>query len=74
MSRIKRADVDGKADRVSGMLRDGISVSVQGRNGYYGLDRYDRHGMVDTLAIGTLREIDTYLNGMVAALAIVGRD
>lgn len=73
MERITRADVDRIASTVSDSLTSGLFLQVQGRNGYYGLDLYDRDGMVDVLHIGSKREIYTYLQGMRRALLITNR-
>jgi len=71
--RITRADVDRIAESVSESLRGPLNVQAQGRNGYTALDLYDAHGAVDTLTVGTKREVYTYLQGMRRALLIVGR-
>ena len=81
MDRIKRSDVDARAQQVSDMLR-GLKVIAQGRNGYIGLDLYQREGehiqprftMVKTLTTGTKREVYEYLGAMLATLEMVGRD
>jgi galactitol-specific phosphotransferase system IIC component len=73
MPRVTRANVDSLASFVSSAL-NGLEVRAQGRNGYIGLDLYDSAGCVRTLTCGTKREVLTYLEGMRASLAIVGRD
>jgi hypothetical protein len=73
MERITRARVNLRAQAVSGLLRSGLYVSAEGRNGYIGLDLYDADGMVKNLICGNAREVYTYLGGMLEALAIVGR-
>jgi hypothetical protein len=70
--RITRTDVDRIAETVSSSLR-GLELRIQARNGYYGLDLYDGAGMVDTLTVGTKRELYTYLQGMRRALLITNR-
>lgn len=72
MERITNADLVRIAETVSDGLR-GIRVEVQRRNGYVALDRYDDHSMVDTLHVGTAREVYTYLQGMRRTLLIIGR-
>ena len=63
--RITRKDLDRIAESVSDGLAADLSVSVQGRNGYIGLD-LDRAdvGTVEMLYAGTTREVYTYLQGM----------
>lgn len=63
--RTTRADVDRIAATVSEGL-NGSTVEPQGRNGYTALDLYrDSDGAcVDTLHVGTAREVYTYLQGM----------
>lgn len=73
MERITKQQLRDRADIVSSMLRDGLHVDIQGRNGYFGLDLYDAHGMVRTLATGTKREVKLVLDGMYEGLTIVGR-
>ena len=73
MERITRQNLDTRADFVSTMLRGSLHVEAQGRSGYIGLDLYDAHGCVRTLATGTKREIYAYLGAMLDALEIVGR-
>lgn len=79
MERVQRWMVDDRAKVVSSML-NGLSVHVQGRNGYFGLDLYQETGrdnpnatLVRTLTTGTKREVYTYLAAMLDALEIVGR-
>jgi hypothetical protein len=72
MERITRTDVDRIVDTINESLK-GLNIQAQGRNGYTGLDLYDDHGMVDTLHIGTKREVYTYLQGMRRALLITNR-
>ncbi len=67
--RITREDVERIAETVSEGL-EGFRVYAQARNGYIGLDLYREPGadsesaMLDTLHIGTKREVYTYLQGM----------
>ena len=72
MDRITLTDVDRIAATISESLND-LRVEIGVRNGYFGVDMYDRHGQVDTLHIGTKREIYTYMQGMRRALLITGR-
>lgn len=72
MERITRKDVDRIAATVSESL-NGLSVVAQGRNGNTCLDLFDTDGCVDTLKIGTTREVYTYLQGMRRALLITNR-
>jgi hypothetical protein len=75
MERITRKAVDGRAEFVSALLRDGLRVVPEGRYGYIGLDLYDAHGMVRTLSTGlTKRQAYDYLGAMLETLDIVGRD
>lgn len=62
--RITQADVDRIAESVSQGM-SGYRVEAQGRNGYIGLDLFRvGDGMIDTLHVGTKREVYTYLQGM----------
>lgn len=46
-----------------------VRYSVQGRNGYIGLDRYDVDGsMIENMRCGTKREIGEFLHAMMVAL------
>jgi len=72
MDRITREDCDRIAATISEAL-NGLRIEVQGRNGYFGVDLYDAHGMVDTLHLGSKREIYTYMQGMRRTLLIIGR-
>lgn len=76
MERITREDVTQLAEVVSDRMRDGLRVEVEGRNGYFAVDLYDRHGMVRTLpgAVGTKREVYLYLRAMRETFNIIGRD
>lgn len=67
MERITRADVDRIAQTVSDKLPAGYRLQVQGRNGYFGLDRYKGDVMLDVVRTGTKRDLYTYLQGMRAA-------
>ena len=58
------ADVDRIAATVTGGLPAGYEIRVQGRNGYYGADLYRNGQMVDSLHLGTKRELYGYLQGM----------
>ena len=71
--RVTSADLERIAGTVSDSLAGGLSVCVQGRNGYFGLDLYGPAGMLDTLHVGTRREVYTYLQGMRRALLLTGR-
>lgn len=71
--RVTISDIERISSTVSESLRDGLRVEAQRRNGYTALDLYDPHGMVDTLHIGTAREVYTYLQGMRRTLLIIGR-
>lgn len=71
-SRITREDVDRIAETISESLH-GLSVRAQGRNGYTGIDLYDGRGVVETLTLGTKREVYTYLQGMRRALLLTNR-
>lgn len=62
--RITRKDVERIAAAVTDGLRGDVSLVAQGRNGYVGLDLYRDGAQVDTLHIGTTREVYTYLQGM----------
>jgi hypothetical protein len=74
MSRVTRKQVDQHAAVVSSMLRDGLRVVPEGRYGYIGLDLYDGHGMVRTIATGlSTSQAKLVLTGMYEALTIVGR-
>ena len=73
MDRVTRADVDRISETISESLTSGLYLRVQGRNGYFGLDLFDRDGMVETLHLGTKREVYTYLQGMRRALLITNR-
>lgn len=83
--RITRADVDRIAETVSHGLREyNYDLETQRRNGYLALDLYRveydwarenivRRAMVDTLHIGTTREVYTYLQGMRKLQLLTGR-
>lgn len=73
MDRISPTNVSLRAQTVSGLLRSGLYVRAQRRNGYTGLDLYDADGMIRTLTTGTSREVWNYLGAMLATLEIVGR-
>ena len=65
MDRVTRADLDRIAATVSEQLPGQRAVEVQGRNGHQAVDLYDGPSiMVDTLHVGTKREVYTYLQGM----------
>lgn len=76
MERITGSDVERIAETVSEGLTD-LKVFCQARNGYIGLDLYRRESFgdwacLDTLHVGTKREIYTYLQGMRRAQLLAG--
>jgi hypothetical protein len=73
MDRITYNRVTLRAQAVSGLLRSGLYVRAERRNGYVGLDLYDADGCIRTLDTGSTSEVYRYLGGMLAALDIVGR-
>ena len=73
MPRITRKEVDLLVSAFNARLRDGLHVAVQGRNGMYGVDLYDAHGMIRTFRLGTLRECYDWLRAADQALGIVNR-
>ena len=70
MSRITRHDLEERAANVNRRIEStGRIVSVQGRNGYVGLDEYTSDGaMVRTITCGTTREIGDFLFAMMAGI------
>lgn len=73
MERITRKDVDRIAATVSESFTSGLRVEAQGRNGYVALDLCDADGTIETLHIGTSREVYTYLQGMRRTLLVLNR-
>ncbi len=71
--RITRVDVDRIATSVSDLLPRGVAVYAQRRNGYVGLDLYRDGACLDTLHVGTAREVYTYLQGMRRAQLLARR-
>lgn len=67
-----QGQIDVRADRISARLR-GLRVVASRRNGHTALDLYDRDGLVETLVIGTKREVFAYLGAMAATLDITNR-
>lgn len=74
MSRVTQTHLDVQTGVVNSILRDGLHVETQGRNGYVGLDLYDGHGLVRTLTCGTKREVSDYLGAMLETFSILGRE
>jgi hypothetical protein len=64
MERITSKDVERIAATVSKGLPGVHTVNPQRRNGYTGLDHYDGPACLETLHVGTAREVYTYLQGM----------
>lgn len=73
MERITYPRVTLRAQAVSGLLRSGLYVRPERRNGYVGLDLYDNDGRIRTLTTGTTREVYSYLGAMLETLDIIGR-
>lgn len=59
--RITRSDVDRIAEAINETLPESRKFTVQGRNGYVGID-YNDDGV--TMFTGSVRECYTYLQGM----------
>ena len=77
--RVTRANLEQRADNVNRRLRHTDRfVVVQGRNGYIGLDEYERmpnfqgrtraDQMVRTLTVGTKREVGDFLHAMMVGI------
>jgi hypothetical protein len=64
VERITNADVNRIAATVSKGLPGMHTVNPQRRNGYTGLDHYDGVVCLETLTVGTSREVYNYLQGM----------
>lgn len=72
-SQVSRNFIDCQAAHVSIRLPGSLHLFVQGRNGYFAVDLYDGKKCMETLVIGTKREVSMYLSGMVNALEIQER-
>jgi hypothetical protein len=73
MERISHSNVTLRAQAVSGLLRSGLYVRPERRNGATALDLCDADGTIRMLTIGTSREVYSYLGAMLETLDIIGR-
>ncbi len=64
MERITNADVERIAATVSKGMPGTYTVNPQRRNGWTGLDLWNGPDCIETLHVGTGREVYTYLQGM----------
>jgi hypothetical protein len=71
--RITAARVTLRAQAVSGLLRSGLYVTAQRRNGGTAIDLCDRDGCIRMLHAGTARSAYDYLGAMLETLDIIGR-
>jgi hypothetical protein len=68
--RLTRADLETRCANVNRRIEStGRYVSVQGRNGYIGLDEYEGEGtMLRSIFCGTTREVGEYLTAMMVGI------
>ena len=67
--RITQRDLDERCTNLNHRLTNGRRVETQGRNGYIGLDEFERDGsMLRTITCGTKREIGEFLHAMMVGI------
>jgi hypothetical protein len=73
--RITQADLNEQCANVNRRLTNGRHVAAQGRNGYVGLDEYDRAGsLIRTITAGTKREVGEFLFAMMVGIDLARAD
>ncbi len=71
--RVTTADLERLAGSVTETLPVLYAVEVQRRNGYVALDLYRGAACLETLTVGSAREVYTFLQGMRRFALIAGR-
>ncbi len=71
--RVTRANLDERVANLNRRMKDRGSdarYAIQGRNGYFGLDRYraSNGAMIDVVRTGTKGELGEFLHAMMVAL------